>query len=77
MTDRDLLPKIVSARITTFPYLGDQLPEVSATFDTGREEKLFEYYLGEISFQPSDFLGLTAEEARLLRYGRDRSYLQS
>lgn len=31
----------------------------------------------EISLQPSDFVGLTAEEARLLRYGRDRAHLQS
>lgn len=78
MTDRKFLPKIVSARITPLPkQLGDPLPQVWPTFDDGRDEKLFEYYPDEISFQPSDFTGLTAEEARLLKFGRDRAHLQS
>jgi hypothetical protein len=69
---------IVSARITDLPRdLGDPLPEVWATFEDGNEEMLFEFYPDEISLRPEDLLGLTAEEARLFKFGRDRNYLQS
>ena len=78
MTDRDQLPKIVSARITPLPkQLGDPLPEVWVTFDDGTEKMLFSYYPDEISFEPKDFIGLTEEEGRLFKFGRDRAHLQS
>lgn len=38
---------------------------------------LFSYYHDELSFQPEDFTGLTEEEGRLLKFGRDRAFLQS
>jgi hypothetical protein len=69
---------IVSARITPLPKrIGDPLPEVWATFSDGTEKMLFTYFPDEISFQEEDFLGLDEEEARLYKFGRDRSYLQS
>lgn len=75
---RSMNNRIVSARITPLPVqLGDPLPEVWATFTDGSERMLFTYYPDEISFQEQDFVGLTEEEARLYKFGRDRSYLQS
>lgn len=78
MTDRDLLPKITSAYITDLPKrLGDPLPQVWATFDDGEEQMLIEYYPDEVSFSAPDFIGLTADEARLLKFGRNRTFLRS
>lgn len=76
--DSQAVNKIVEARITHLPErLGDQLPEVWVTLADGTEKMLFTYYPDEISFSESDFLGLTEDEARLLKFGRDRAYLQS
>lgn len=70
--------KIVSARITPLPQkIGDRLPEVWVTFEDGSEQMIFTYYPDEITFLESDFVGLTEEEARTLKFGRDRAYLQS
>lgn len=69
---------IASARITPLPgKIGDPLPEVWVTFEDGSEEMIFTYYPDEIRFAESDFVGLTEDEARTLKFGRDRSYLQS
>ncbi|TRZ50084.1 MAG: hypothetical protein D4S01_07435 [Dehalococcoidia bacterium] len=38
---------------------------------------LFEYYPDEISFRESELIGLTAAEARTLKFERDKRYLQS
>lgn len=76
--DSGRMNKIVKARITAIPkQLGDPLPEVWITLADGTEKMLFTYYPDEISFSQSDFVGLTEEEARLLKFGRDRAYLQS
>jgi hypothetical protein len=72
------MDRIVKARITTLPkQLGDPLPEVWVTLPDGTEKMLFTYYPDEISFSESDFVGLSEEEAGLLKFGRDRAYLQS
>lgn len=69
--------KIARARITPLPkQLGDPLPEVWVVLEDGSEKFLFTYYPDEISFVESDFIGLTEDEARTLKFGRDRSYLQ-
>ncbi len=67
--------KITSARIA---YGKDRwaLPEVFVVIDR-IEEKLFEYYPDEIQFRPSEFLGLTREEALDLKRKKDIAYLQS
>lgn len=70
--------KIVRARITTLPKQpGGPLPEVWITLADGTKKMLFTYYPDEISFTESDFIGLTENEARTLKFGRDRSYLQT
>lgn len=72
------MDRIVKARITTLPkQLGDALPEVWVTLSDGTEKMLFTYYPDEISFSESYIIGLTEDEARLLKFGRDSAYLQS
>jgi len=71
-------PKIVKARITPQPQsLRDPLPEVWVTLEGGRDEKLFDYYPDEITFQPEEFIGLTTSEARALKLKKDRDFLKS
>jgi hypothetical protein len=70
--------KIVSARITAMPKsLFDPMPQVHVTMEDGTEQYLYEYYPDEISFSPSEFVGLTMDEARHLKFIKDRNYLQS
>lgn len=70
--------KIVSATITKMPEMfGDPMPQVIAKMEDGKEHLLFEYYPDEISFTPSEFVGLTIEEAIHLKFVKDRKYIQS
>ncbi|MFH1404985.1 MAG: hypothetical protein ABIH21_02710 [Patescibacteria group bacterium] len=77
--------KIVSARIEPLPHHSPAtlagmlapLPAVHATFDDGTTEKLFEYYPDEIGFSPSEFIGLTLDQALDLHRKRDVAYLRS
>jgi hypothetical protein len=76
--DSDRMSKIVKARITTLPKkLGDPLPEIWIALSDGTEKLLFSYYPDEISFTADELVGLTEEEAKLLKFGRDRAYIQS
>ena len=69
---------VVSARITPLPQrLGDPLPEVWVTCEDGTETKVFDYFPDELTFAADEFVGLTVEECRLLKFGRDRAFLQS
>lgn len=70
--------KIVSARITEMPkgYF-DPMPQVWVTYEDNKEQMLFEYYPDEISFTPSEFVGLTRSEAIHLKFKKDKAYLQS
>jgi hypothetical protein len=70
--------KITSARITEMPKdFFDPMPQVHVTLENGKEEFLFEYYPDEISFTASEFVGLTIEEARHLKFVKDKKFLQS
>ena len=74
--------KILSATITPMPRrmpLGmyDPMPEVVATFEDGSTRTLFSFCPDEVSFQPSDFTGLTEEEAHDLFQRKDTAYLRS
>ena len=74
--------KITSATIAQMPRpmpLGmfDPMPEVIATFDNGTTKTLFSFYPDEITFQPSEFIGLTEEEAMALRQRKDVAFLKS
>lgn len=65
------------SRITPRPQrLGDPLPEVWVTCEDGTETKVFDFYPDELSFSGEEFVGLTVEECRLLKFGRDRAFLQ-
>ena len=57
--------------------LFDPMPKVIVTMDNGATHDLFEYYPDEISFTPSEFIGLTLDEARNLKRQKELKYLQS
>ena len=69
--------KIVSCRITDQPKsLFDPMPQVWVTLENESEEQfLFEYYPDKISFTPSEFIGLTMDEGKHLKYLKDRKFL--
>ena len=74
--------KIISARITPLPRpmpegMFDPMPEVHITLEDGKEQYLFEYFPDEISFTEKEFIGLTLDEAKGLKFKKDKSYLQS
>ena len=70
--------KVVLSRITEQPKsFFDPMPKVYVTMENGVEEFLFEYYPDEISFTPDEFVGLTIEECRHLKFVKDKKYLQS
>ena len=70
--------KIKSAQITAYPKsLFDPMPQVFVTFENNKEEFLFEFYPDEISFSQEEFVGLTVEEAKDLKFRKDKAYLQS
>jgi hypothetical protein len=57
--------------------LFDPMPQVHITLEDGTEQFLFDYYPDEISFTPSEFVGLTITEAIRLKFNKDKSFLQS
>ena len=74
--------KIVTSIITPMPRpmpLGmfDPMPEVVATFEDGSTRTLFSFYPDEVSFQASEFAGLTEKEAHSLFQRKDTAYLRS
>ncbi len=70
--------KIIKARITEMPKsLFDPMPRVFVTLEDGEEHYLFDYYPDEISFTAGEFVGLTIQEARHLKFKKDRNYLTS
>ena len=70
-------PRIVSATISAMPAeVSDPLPAITATFSDGTTKQLFTYFPDEISFLPSELVGLTEEEARALKAKKDAVYLK-
>ena len=68
--------RIVSVVISPIPReVWEPLPVVTATFDDGSKRELFSYFPDEISFLPSEFVGLTEEEATALKAKKDSVYL--
>jgi hypothetical protein len=75
-------PVIVKCTIGPYPRpmeqgMLDPMPEVKVQFDNGIEKTLFEFYPDEISFEESEFIGLTEESARRLKFEKDKRYIQS
>ena len=70
--------KVISSRITDQPKsFFDPMPQVFVTMENGIEEFLFDYYPDEISFTPNEFVGLTLNECRHLKFKKDKKYLTS
>ena len=74
--------KITTAIITPMPRpmpegMFDPMPEVVATFEDGSTKSLFSFFPDEVSFQPSEFTGLTEAEAHTLFQRKDTTYLRS
>ena len=57
--------------------LFDDMPRVYVTLQDGEEQFLFEFYPDEISFSPPEFIGLTMEEAKHLKFEKDAAFLRS
>ena len=70
--------KIIHCRITEQPKsLFDPLPQVFVTLENGVEQFLFDYYPDEISFTTNEFIGLTIDECRHLKFKKDKQFLTS
>lgn len=70
--------KVTECRITEQPKsLFDPMPRVYVTLENGNEEFLYDYYPDEISFTPNEFIGLTLDECRHLKFKKDKHYLLS
>ena len=68
--------KIVSTEITDGPGplpngVFEQAPRVIATLDDGSRIELFSFYAHERSFDPAEFVGLTVEEGRNIKFAPD------
>jgi hypothetical protein len=75
-------PVIVKCSIGPYPRpmeqgMLDPMPEVKVQLSNGEEKILFSFYPDEISFKESEFIGLTEESARRLKFDRDKRYIQS
>lgn len=75
-------PVIIKCTIGPYPRpmeqgMFDPMPEVKVQFDNGNEKSLFSFYPDEISFNESEFIGLTEENARQLKFEKDKIYIQS
>jgi hypothetical protein len=75
-------PVIVKCSIGPYPRpmeqgMFDPMPEVKVQFNNGDVKTLFEFYPDEISFKESEFIGLTEESARRLKFEKDKIYIQS
>ena len=65
--------KIVSVEITDGPGplphgVFEQAPRVVATLDDGSRVELFSFYADERWFSPAEFIGLSVEEGRRLKF---------
>jgi len=73
---------IISARITPLPRpmpegMFDSMPQVFVTTENGKEHYLYQYYPDELTFTEQEFVGLTLDKARGLKFEKDKTYLQS
>jgi hypothetical protein len=54
----------------------DKMPTVKVVFDNGDEKELFQFYPDELSFTENEFIGLTLDEGRQLKFKKDIKFLQ-
>lgn len=69
-------PRVVEAEIVKSTGLGSKA-KVVCLFDTGYKEVVVDYFEDELSFYPSEFVGLTKEGCFDLFRKKDIAYLQS
>jgi hypothetical protein len=50
---------------------------VYVTLEDGVEQFLFDYYPDEISFTEKEFIGLTLDECKHLKFKKDKQFLLS
>lgn len=67
-------PKIISVTIERRKW---DTSIVHALFNNGERKDVVHYYCDEIDFSESEFIGLTADEARELFHRKDIAYLRS
>lgn len=70
---QEVATKIVSATITDGPGplphgVFEQAPRVIATLDDGSRVELFSFYAHERSFSAAEFVGLSVEQGRRLKF---------
>ena len=75
-------PIITKCEIGPFPRpmpdgMFDKMPFVSVTLSNGEFQTLFDYYPDEISFDESEFIGLTIAEANNLKTQKDLIFIKS
>jgi hypothetical protein len=80
MNSKELL--ITKCEIGPFPRpipdgMFDKMPSVSVTLSNGESLSLFDYYPDEISFDESEFIGLTIAEAKSLKTQKDLIFIRS
>ena len=69
--------KIKSVKIVEPAGMFGGKATVHATFENGSEKVVLSYYSDELSFHPSEFIGLTEAEVGQLFHQRDVAYLRS
>lgn len=73
-------PRITECTVGPCPDPWDlyaSMPEVKVKFDDGTEKTLFSFYPDELSFSPSEFIGLTEQQGHELFHCKDVAYLRS
>lgn len=79
---KDINPVIVKCKIESYPRplpegMFDKMPIVKVWLENGEEHELFDFYPDEISFTESEFIGLTLEAAKRLKFEKDLKYIRS
>ena len=67
--------RIEEAKVLVEGLFGDSRVEIKLEGDT-EFRKVFSFYPDEISFSSGEFLGLTEEEAKALKYEKDLAFLE-
>lgn len=74
-------PKIVKCKIGPYPRpmpqgMFDPMPEVKVQLSNGEELTLYSFYPDEITITESELIGLTVEQAKRIKFEKDKWSLQ-
>ena len=75
------IPKIVKCEIGPYPRpmpqgMFDPIPEVKVWLSNGEVLTLFSFYPDEITITESELIGLTVDQAKRMKFEKDRRFLQ-